>query len=97
MPRKRTNQTYTLVTVADFLAVPKHRLRECLREFNALLDMARATEELLIATGATMGLKPEDIRWNLVPKFEWTDDGLGRISLTIDTHEKPESATPAKA
>jgi diadenosine tetraphosphate (Ap4A) HIT family hydrolase len=96
-PRRKppTGKTFVIESVADFLNVPEHRLSECLREFKQMLNMARATEALLVETGKMVGITPEQIRWQLVPRFEWTDDGLGNVSLTIDT--EPEATTTEKA
>lgn len=93
--------TYTITTVADFLLVPEDRIGECLREFGLMLEMARAmkrltesiADEMAKESGATHS--PGDIRFQLVPYFEWIDDGLGTATVRIITDPDESPATGA--
>lgn len=82
-------KTYTIRTVADFLLVPEDRLGECLREFRIMLDMARATTDLLghvadeMARQGELKCAPGDVRFQLLDRFEWIDDDAGNVTMRI--------------
>lgn len=81
--RGATGESYEIATLADFLKVPAHRRRICLREFHAWLTMAEELPKLYEASAAVLG---KDAAGWLVPRLEtftWVDDGKGTVSAQI--------------
>jgi hypothetical protein len=87
-------KVYQIATVADFMLVPDDRLDLCLKEFAVMLRMTRATDDLVNAVLHEMMREKGEpvpdanaVLVQLVPNFEWTDDDLGNVELTILTSE----------
>lgn len=92
-------KTYIIEKVSDFLLVPEDRLDECLREFRIMLQMARPSADLLghvademAAQGKLGPLKPGDVRFRLVDRFEWIDDGLSNVTMRVGVEPGESSA-----
>ena len=75
--------SYTMTTVADFLAVPEDRIDACLSEFATFLRVAphhvallESVSDALVGEGA--------IKFPLVNKFQWVDDGERNFTATVE-------------
>jgi len=76
---------YEIKTVQDFLLVPEDRLEACLSEFRDYLEYARDIMELAKLAGEIVGAKETK---SSVGSFNWTDDGIRKGTIHIETKEQ---------
>lgn len=68
------NNVYELTTIQDiFDKVPTERIQECCRELGLLLAQTKAMAGIAAPTD-----------FSLVFTIEWTDDGLGDVTTSIE-------------
>ena len=81
--------SYEIKTVQDFLLVPEDRLEACLTEFRDYLEYARDIAELAKLAGEIIGAKETQ---TTVGSFNWTDDGLRKGTIRIETKVEQNDA-----
>ncbi len=80
--------SYEIKTVQDFLLVPEDRLEACLTEFRDYLEYARDIMELAKLAGENIGAKETQTS---VGSFNWTDDGIRKGTIHIETKVEQNS------